>query len=338
MSRNTVLSIVFSLLFVLSLVAVPQTAYSAPIEDEKPEIVIKGDVIAGEPVEIIVHTPYIYWELYFATTGTILESPSDCTINVVGGANCQPGNEHLFKVEVPISESHLMWVYAESTFASRVEQTELYVETSVDDIFQVRPGEKSEYLAFLANDSLGEWNSVGIYPSDVPFSYTHPSPGMLQVLYPENGLYRFGYWVRDEDGEKYGTIIVNVSPYAPASRFPNLVDDHVELTEGQTSEWIGFLSNDKIAPSENGRSIGIIPASLPFTYTSPSPGALQVFAPTSGTYSLTYYVDIWGIGRDEAQIILHINQKVVPEPTPIDPVDQPKLEHHVWLPKMEVAS
>lgn len=317
--KNRVFLVIF---FIIGVFLGSPVVKGQEIQPKKPGITIIGDVAAKNTVTITVKTPYPKWETYFTTTGTIISHPAICEINVVGGANCDSADEYQFIVEVPVSESGVMWVFARTYFGDDIRQTEVYVEINGNDYFHVRPGEVSEYLWYLGNDNLGgKWSSTGILPAELPFSYTSPSPGALQIFYPVTGTYTLTYNVSTPYGLKGANIFLKVSADAPASRFPDAKDDYFEILEGQPSSYLGFLGNDYINAEGRTTTFGIQEADVPFPYSSPTPGTLQVVSPIAGTYTLTYYIDVYGMGRDTANIYLTVipfkhptNTETTPQP------------------------
>ncbi len=326
----------FAILFAVMLPVMWNNLLAQAMEN-KPQVEVQGEVTAGYTTTVVVHTPYVYSDLYFNTNNGVREFPANCTQNAVGGIICLVGEKFTFIVEISPVDAHELWILARTSFGGVIADTELIIPVKVDDYFQIRPGEVSEYLYYLANDSLGgDWHSTGILETNPPITYTLPTPGGIQFLSPITGSHLLTYFVDTPTGRQLGNIYLDVTPEAPASRFPVLVDDHFEMEEGATSVF-NLLSNDRL-PGDHSFGFGIDDVEVDVEYAVPTIGGLQVISPVTGIYTFTYYVDVIGIERDTAEVVVHvrpIDVGIPPEIPGDDEEEMPGLHLEYFLPFLE---
>ncbi len=320
MSYKNLVQLVFAIIIAVVTASFWSTL-PASAEENKPEIIVNGTVIAGYTTTITVRTNYPYWDLYFTTNHGVKEYPAICSKNAVGGITCPMGGEYTFTVEVfPADE---LWIFARTTFGSTILQTEVIEEVSTNDFYQVRPGEKSEWLYYLGNDNLGPWHSTGVLAVTSEVSYTLPSPGVIQFNYPVTGTYVLTYFADNDEGRHISQIYLEVTPDAPASEYPELGNDYFEMIEGETQNF-NLFANDQFN-SAKLLSYGIVSVEGDVNYASWPFGRLEVISPTVGVYTFTYQIQVVGIWQESAQAIVHVIpvEKPVTPSQPEQPVEEP---------------
>jgi hypothetical protein len=333
-------------IFLIAMAAVllfAKPAYAQGTENA-PEIIATNQVFVGETMSVTVKTDYPFWNLYFVSSGGIIEYPEGCTMNVVGGVTCEkldaePEEYHFVLEEAP-SYAFELALFARTTFGNQINDSSFNVRIkpnpAQDDRFKVRPGEVSEIMAYTSNDDLDSgYNGTGVEPASLPFSYTTMQMGAIQFSYPITGSYVLTYWIGTPYGITHANIYLEVTPDAPASRFPDPQDDYIVIYEGEDTV-LDILSNDKYPTEEEDIFLYTYRGALPFPLQTPSPYVYKVISPTIGTYTMTYELGIYGIGAAKANVYLTVIPK---EPTDLPSAPQPIMpQNSMWLPVVESAN